>query len=205
MWKKPITHGKTTESKYAYDSKLVYCIAKLKDHYNELDIQTFADTFPQILDDIGFEWKHRKKGKLRTPSADQIRNNWYHLNKWEACSKAYAEDILGPQKEQAKLIYDKKLLEDTIKDFKLIDDLRDRIDFLLEKQKSEEVKYDYQIAKNEETINSIWHRIRERLGLDIEDVIENPHLEIPVFEDPVWLDQEKLKEKRDYLWGIIDE
>ena len=72
MYTKQLKDEKGKETSYAKDSRLVYCIARYNDTYNELTVQYFADNFKEILDNIGFEWHHKNY-----PSADQIRNNWF--------------------------------------------------------------------------------------------------------------------------------
>ena len=72
-WNDPITIGKTTESQYALDTKIVYCITSYNDEYNEMTVKKFADDFKEKLHEANFEWKHKKKdGTPRYPSYRQI-------------------------------------------------------------------------------------------------------------------------------------
>ncbi len=174
MWKEPLQIGKRTESDYAYDSKIVYCMANYNDEYGQMTVKDFADNFEEKLKEVDFEWKHKKKdGTPRYPSYKQIKNKWWKLYKWAECATVYAEDKKGPELEKAILIFDKKILKDTITDFKTIDSHQERIKQLRLQEKLEGVDNTYKIARLEETINSIWHRIKERLGLDKENLDVN--------------------------------
>lgn len=202
-WDTPITNGKTTESKYALDTKVVYCIASYNDEYNEMTLTYFVEHFEEILNDIEFEWKHKKKdGSPRYPSYKQITNNWFYQYEWKRCAKEYVEEKTDHAKEESILIYNKKILKDTISDFKLIDSLRERIKFL-QKQEKENVMIDktYRIAKLEETINSIWHRILERLELDKND---DKHALIPVNIKPIHENQDLRDAWNELLWEHVE-
>ena len=171
--------NKPSETSYAYDSKVVYCKKKQQDRYDEIDVQYFADHFEEILDDIGFEWKHKcKDGTWRYPSADQIRNNWYHQHKWEECSETYSNRKTDQNTKKANQVYNKGILTDTITDFKKIDRLNKRHEELEELEKQGEDQT-YRKAKIEEEINSIWHRIRERLDKDKEEQTTQETMVIP--------------------------
>ena len=203
MWKKPLQKGNRTESDYAYDSKILYCIAKLNDEYDVLDTKSFQRKFEELLTDIDYPWKHKKKdGSLRIPSYKQIVNNWYEENKWDDCAKAYANDHLEPQKAEALIIYDKKFKKDTIADFQLIDSLRDRIKVLQQREKQLNEDHTYRIAKLEETINSIWHRIRERLELDKAE--DDKHALIPVNNKPLHENQDLRDAWNELLWEHVE-
>ena len=89
MYKTRMSDKKGTETKYAHDSKTVYCIVKADDIYDEITVQYLGDNFEQILKDIGFKWKHKNH-----PSADTIRNDWFKRWKWKECSKKFTEDML---------------------------------------------------------------------------------------------------------------
>ncbi len=86
---------------------------------------------------------------------------------------------MGKSKSDADLIYDKKYLSDTIDDFKLIDSIKERITLLQQDEKLTGTDNTYRIAKLEEMINSIWHRIRERLDKDKEDTSGPKPIQIP--------------------------
>ena len=189
--------NKPSETPYAYDSKVVYCKNKLKDRYNQIDIQYFADHFEEMLENIGFEWKHkRKNGEYKYPSADQIRNNWFHQHKWEECSETYCDKKTVQNKKKAQQVYDKGILDDTITDFKKIDRLDHRHEALEEIEKKTGEDQTYRKAKIEEEINSIWARIRQRLEMDreIEDtqqtqtIPDNPEQEDQHIRD-IWTER----------------
>ena len=180
--KMPIPQYKTnkpSETPYAYDSKVVYCKNKLEDRYDEIDVQYFADHFEEMLNNIGFEWKHKRQdGTWKYPSADQIRNNWYHQHKWEECSQTYCDKKTTHNKRKANQVFDKGILSDTITDFKKIDRLNKRHEEL-EKLENNEIDHTYRKAKIEEEINSIWNRICARLGKDKEEQQSDEIMIIP--------------------------
>ena len=182
--KMPIPQYKTnkpSETPYAYDSKVVYCKNKLQDRYNDIDIQYFADHFKEMLDNIGFEWKHKRPdGTCKYPSADQIRNNWFHQHKWEECSETYCNSKTEQNKKKANQVYDKGILDDTITEFKKIDRLNERHATLEEIENTTGEDQTYRKAKIEEEINSIWHRIRERLEKDKEEQITPGTIPVPL-------------------------
>lgn len=179
--------NKPSETDYAHDAKVVYCKKKLQDRYNELTVKYFAENFEQMLSDVDFEWKHRcPDGTLRIPSDKQISNHWFKNHKWKECAETYCEKHTHNQKKQANQVYDKGFLNDTIDDFKLIDSLKERIKTLQQDEKLTGNDNTYRIAKLEEMINSIWHRIRERLDKDKEEPVtqETQHIpESPEHED----------------------
>ena len=202
-WDTPITIGKTTESQYALDSKKVYCMAKYNDTYNEMTLTDFAKDFEKKLKEVEFPWKHKKGNIPRYPSYAQMANNWFKKYKWEACAIEYAKEKTGHAKEESILIFDKKLLKDTIVDFKLIDTLHERIETLQKQEKFQSIDNTYRIAKIEETINSIWHRIHERLELDKKDTEDTTQQLTPIDNNPVWEDDNFLEQRRNMLWTLV--
>lgn len=202
-WNDPITIGKTKESQYALDSKIVYCMASYNDEYNEMTLKEFAENFEEKLHKVSFEWKHKKKdGSPRYPSYQQIRNKWFHKYEWERCAREYVEEKTGHAKTESILIYDKKILKDTKADFKLIDSLMARIKTLQNREKSLNEDHTYRIAKLEETITSIWHRIRERLELDKAE--DDRHALIPVNVNPLHENQDLRNAWNEILWEHVE-
>lgn len=120
MYTKQLKDEKGKETSYAKDSRLVYCIARYNDTYNELTVQYFADNFKEILDNIGFEWHHKNY-----PSADQIRNNWFERWQWEESAKQYTQDIL--EEDDLIHIYHKSNAKHIRELYKLRDDLRSEL------------------------------------------------------------------------------
>lgn len=120
MYTKQLKDEKGKETLYAKDSRLVYCIARYNDTYNELTVQYFADNFKEILDNIGFEWHHKNY-----PSADQIRNNWFERWQWEESAKQYTQDIL--EEDDLIHIYHKSNAKHIRELYKLRDDLRSEL------------------------------------------------------------------------------
>lgn len=120
MYTKQLKDEKGKETSYAKDSRLVYCIARYNDTYNELTVQYFADNFKEILDNIGFEWHHKNY-----PSADQIRNNWFERWQWEESAKQYTQDIL--EEDDLIHIYHKSNAKHIRELYKLRDELRSEL------------------------------------------------------------------------------
>lgn len=194
-------NNKPSETPYAYDSKVVYCKKKQQDRYDEIDVQYFADHFEEILDDIGFEWKHKcKDGTWRYPSADQIRNNWYHQHKWEECSETYSNKKTEQNTKKANQVYDKGILTDTITDFKKIDRLNKRHEEL-ESLEIGDIDHTYRKAKIEEEINSIWNRIRARLDKDKEEPTTPERKIVP--DNPEHETEEIDKAWNEHLWKLV--
>jgi len=163
--------NKPSETDYAYDTKVVYCKIKQKDRYDEITIKHFADNFEQMLNDVDFEWRHKgADGSPRYPSYKQIVNHWFKEHNWESCSDGYSNKHTDKQMQRATTVYDKGIFDDTVTDFKKIDRLNQRHQELekIEKQTGEDQTY--RKAKIEEEISSIWNRIRERLGLNKDQV-----------------------------------
>ena len=171
--------NKPSETDYAYDTKVVYCKVKEKDRYDEITIKHFADNFEEMLNEVDFEWKHRgPEGQPRYPSYKQIVNHWFKEHNWESCSNNYSNKHAAKQMERATAVYDKGIFNDTVTDFKKIDRLNQRHEALEEMEKYGEDQT-YRKAKIEEEINSIWHRIRERLDLDKQEPVTNETVFIP--------------------------
>lgn len=188
---------KGCESDYAYDSKLEYCKYKLKDVYNEKTYSDFEKYISQKVKKGEINWKHKN-----TPTYNTIANKWFKRWKWKECAKAYENAHIEPQKAEAFAIYNKKYLKDTITDFKIIDKIDIRITQLFRQQKEDAIDNTYRIAKLEETKNSVWHRIRERLGLDkeTEDVQEL----VPIDDNPAWEEDSFLESRREMLWSLVN-
>lgn len=201
MWKKLLTDSKGDESEYAHDAKVLYCKFKFEDIFNEKTLTDFHEWLTQSIIEGTIEWNHKT-----TPVYKTIQSKWFKRWKWEESSEAYADEMKRPLRGSARLIFEKRILEDTIKDFKTIDKLDKRNDELFRDQSMGRGRNDYQIAKNEETKNSVWHRIIERLDLtsevtDSED--ELPYL--PVDDDPKHENQENRDFWNSILWDLVDE
>lgn len=174
-------NNKPSETDYAHDTKVVYCKKKLQDRYNQLTLKDFINNFPQMLKDVDFEWRHKcPDGSPRYPSYKQVANHWFKPHKWEECSETYCNTKTEQNKKKASQVYDKGLLDDTITDFKKIDRLNQRHEVLEEIENASGEDQTYRKAKIEEEINSIWHRIRERLDLDKEDPKTNETIIVPI-------------------------
>ena len=190
--------NKPSETDYAYDAKVVYCKAKLKDKYNQMDIKHFADNFEKILRDIDFEWCHKcKDGTLRIPSYKQIVNNWFKQHEWEQCSKNYIHPKLKIQKEEAELIYDKSYLPDTISDYQELDDYRE----LLKKELKKEEPDTKELERLANLIDKTLVRIEKRLNKNVqkfEGNIKSENLNVEVKST-----EEVLKEHEDSISRFI--
>lgn len=191
-------NNKPSETDYAYDAKVVYCKAKLKDKYNQMDIKKFADDFEIILRDIDFEWRYKRKdGSLRIPSYKQIVNNWFKQHNWKQCSANYIHPKLKIQKEEAELIYDKSYLPDTISDYQELDEYRE----LLKKELGKDEPDTKELERITNLIDKTLNRIEKRLNKNVQKFegnikSENLNIEVPSTE-------EVLKEHEDSISRFI--
>ena len=197
MWKILKTDEKGDETQYAHDTKVLYCKYKFEDIYDEKNLTDFAKWLHESITNGTIEWKYK-----RIPHYKTIESKWFDRWDWEGCAKAYEEEMTQPLQNTARLIFEKRMLEDTITDFKTIDKLDDRNDRLFRDQKLNGTKNDYQIAKNEETKNSIWRRICDRLNLNSDTEIpeDAPNVTLPIVDNPVWLDKNALAARNAFIW-----
>jgi hypothetical protein len=165
MFPKPLRDDGLKEPPMAYDAKRLWAITKYNDTYNEITFDYFLHNFKEMIESASFDWKHDTYPNPKTAA------RWPGKYDWKGCCTHYENYKLGNSKKEANLIYDKKYLQDTITDFKKIDRLNQRHEALEEMEKYGEDQT-YRKAKIEEEIDSIWSRIRTRLGLDIEQ--DNP-------------------------------
>lgn len=199
MWKKLLTDSKGDESEYAHDAKVLYCKFKFEDIFNEKNLTDFHEWLNKSIIEGTIEWKHKTIPVYKT-----IQSKWFKRWKWEKSAKSYADEMKRPLRESARLIFEKRILEDTIKDFKTIDKLDKRNNRLFHEQEIGPNKNDYQIAKNEETKNSIWHRIIERLGLTDENEDNDDKQYLPVDDNPKHENQENREFWNNILWDLVD-
>lgn len=174
MFPKPLRDNGKKETSIAYDAKRLWAITKFNDTYNEITFDYFLHHFEEMIKKASFEWKHNTYPNPNTAK------DWPGKYDWKGCCKHYEDYKLGKSKNDADLIYNKKYLSDTIDDFKLIDTLKDRIRTLQTEEQLTGQDNTYRIAKLEEMIDSIWHRIRERLGKDKEEPTSNETITVPV-------------------------
>ena len=204
MWREPIREKGARESPYAHDVKLVLIKAKYQDTYNELTIKDIISDFQHYVELVSYPWEHyNKDGEIILPNYDTVMSHWLTKYKFHECYAAYEQEMIATSKEEAMLIYDKKLKADTITDFKTIEKIDKRIDSLFNQQDLSGVDHTYKIAKLEETKNSIWHRICERLGLN-KETEETAPLLVPVDDNPVWESDDFLESRRDMLWSLVN-
>ena len=174
MFPKPLRDDGLKEPPMAYDAKRLWAITKYNDTYNEITFDYFLHHFEEMIESASFEWKHNTYPNPKTAA------RWPGKYDWKGCCKHYEDYKLGKSRADADLIYDKKYLSDTIDDFKLIDSIKERIRLLQQEEKLTGTDNTYRIAKLEEMINSIWHRIRERLDKDQSETNVNETINIPV-------------------------
>lgn len=204
MWREPIREKGARESPYAHDVKLVLIKAKYQDTYNELTLKEIINDFQHYVELTSYPWEHyTKDGEFIEPNYETVITNWITKYKFHECYAAYEHEMIATSKEEAMLIYDKKLKADTITDFKTIERIDKRIDSLFNQQDISGMDHTYKIAKLEETKNSIWHRICERLGLNKETEETAPEL-VPVDDNPVWESDDFLESRRDMLWSLVN-
>lgn len=173
MFPKPLRDDGLKEPPMAYDAKRLWAIIKYNDTYNEITFDYFLNHFEEMIKSASFDWKHDSYPNPKTAA------RWPGKYDWKGCCTHYENHKLGKSKSDADLIYDKKYLSDTIDDFKLIDSIKERITLLQQDEKLTGTDNTYRIAKLEEMINSIWHRIRERLDKDKEDTSGPKPMPIP--------------------------
>ena len=174
MFTKPKRGGGLNESKVCYATKQLWAITTFYDTYNEITYKYFIEHITEFIEKYEFDWPEGKK----LPEYSTAKE-WPSKYDYQECVDCYKNHKLGTLKADADLIYDKKYLQDTITDFKKIDRLNKRHEEL-ELLEDDDVDHTYRKAKIEEEINSIWHRIRERLDKDKEE--DNPHetMQIPL-------------------------
>lgn len=173
MFPKPLRDDGLKEPPMAYDTKRLWAIIKYNDTYNEITFDYFLNNFEEMIKSASFDWKHESYPNPKTAA------RWPGKYDWKGCCEYYENYKLGNSKQEADLIYNKKYLQDTITDFKKIDRLNERHQELelLEKHGEDQT---YRKAKIEEEINSIWERIRKRLGKDDTEKEEEKIASIPL-------------------------
>jgi hypothetical protein len=175
MFTEPKRGDGLNESKVCYATKQLWAITTFHDTYNEITFKYFIEHITEFIDKYGFDWPKGKKYPEYSTAKD-----WPQKYDYQECVQCYENHKLGNSKKEAGLIYDKKYLSDTITDFKKIDRLNERHLQLEMEESTSDVDNTYRKAKLEEEINSIWHRIRERLNLDKEDTTNDNTVSIPV-------------------------
>ena len=201
MWKQPIRQNGARESDFAYTVKLIWMITTFNDSYNELTIKKFIDNFLHYAKLASINWDfYNPDGTPQLPIYDTVVKIWVKKYQWHECYEIFEKEKTHEAKIEALLIYDKKLLKDTITDFKHIDEIDERIEHYFREQKELDRDHTYRIAKLEETKNSIWHRIRERLGLDVEKETEQYE-----YVEPVDLESDEFMDTElDYLIKMVE-
>lgn len=206
MWKKPIKRKGARESDFAYTVKLIIIKSLYDDVYDELTIKEIVENIQHYAKLSGIEFEfYNKDGTLKEVNYNTVVNDWIPKYELHACYDAYEREMKDESKIKALQVFDKKLYKDTVKDFKTIDKIDRRIDFLFHQQDLEGVDHTYRIAKLEETKNSIWHRICERLNLTSEtenDNVDVPY--VPVDDDPLHESNETREFWNDILWDLVD-
>lgn len=207
MWKKPIRQKGARESDFAYAVKLVWIKTKYDDSYDELTLAEIIEKIDYYANLVGISIEYHKKDGVTLEKADYdlITAKWIPKYKWHECYTAYENEMNHESKVKALLIFDKKLLKDTITDFKTIDKIDERTSQLFEQQKLEDMDNTYRIAKLEETKNNVWHRIVERLDLtrdESEDTDETKYL--PVEDNPKHENQENREFWNNILWDLVE-
>ena len=128
MWKKPIRQKGARESDFAYAAKLVWIKTKYDDSYDELTLAEIIEKIDYYADLVGISIEYYKKDGVTLEKADYdlITAKWIPKYKWHECYAAYENEMNHESKVKALLIFDKKLLKDTITDFKTIDKIDER-------------------------------------------------------------------------------
>lgn len=206
MWKKPIRKEGARESDFAYAVKLIWIKTKYDDSYDELTTKHIIENIEKYskLTAIPIEY-YNNKGELLQTNYSTVKDNWIPKYNWHNCYEAYEEEMLLKNKVKAISIFDKKILQDTITDFKTIDEIDREISEFFRKQREGVGDFVYKIAKLEETKNSIFHRIMERLSLtnQSEEVVEKQDY-IPINDDPAHETRENREFWNDILWTLVD-
>lgn len=205
MWKKPIRRDGARETDFAYNIKLIWIKTKYDDVYNELTTKKIIENINQYATNYHINIHfHNKDGTLKEVNYITVIQTWINKYNWHECYAAYENEMNHESKIKALLIFDKKLLKDTITDFKTIDEIDERTSQLFEQQKLEDIDNTYRIAKLEETKNSVWHRIVERLDLTSEsdDTEDTPYL--PVENNPKHENPENREFWNTILWDLVE-
>ena len=206
MWKKPIRRKGARESDFAHAVKLIWIITKYNDDYDELTTKNIIENIQTHSKTTGISLEYyNKDGSLKEVNYSTVTDDWITKYDWHKCYDAYESEMKDESKIKALQVFDKKIYKDTVKDFKTIDKIDRRIDFLFHQQDMEGVDHTYRIAKLEETKNSIWHRICERLNLTSEtedDNVDVPY--VPVDDDPLHESGETREFWNDILWDLVD-
>ena len=174
MFTEPKRGNGYNESAICYATKQLWAITSFYDTYNEITYKYFIEHIEEFIEKHGFDWPKGKKYPEYSTAKD-----WPKKYDYEECRQHYQNKKLGTSKKDADTIYDKKYLSDTITDFKKIDRLNKRHEELEEIERTTGEDQTYRKAKNEEEINSIWHRIRERLEKDKEEPTGQEMIPIP--------------------------
>lgn len=206
MWKKPIRQKGARESDFAYAAKLIWIKTKYDDSYDELTLAEIIEKIDYYANLVGISIEYYKKDGVTLEKADYdlITAKWIPKYKWHECYTAYENEMNHESKVKALLIFDKKLLKDTITDFKTIDKIDERTSQLFEQQKLEDIDNTYRIAKLEETKNSVWHRIVERLDLTSESDDTDETKYLPVEDNPKHETQENREFWNSILWDLVE-
>ena len=174
MWKTRLTDKKGTETKYAYDSKLVYCMVKAEDTYDEITVQYFGDNFKKIIDDLEFPWKHKN-----FPSANQIRNEWFKRWQWKECSQKYTEELL--EEDDLLFIYKKSNSKHIRELYKIRDDMRKELHYLMNSAWFEtQDEKQMAVSRCGKTLRNLETEIRLLLGLSTSNSNVDANMEAKV-------------------------
>lgn len=154
MFTEPKRDNGLKEPKMSYDTKKLWAIVKFNDFYEEITFKHFIKNIEHFIKIYEFEWEHDKYPNLGTAQ------NWYPKYDYNECVECYENYQLENSPRKAEKLWTKRVLNDTISDYKSVDDCNKNIKKLRQEPKPNV----YAIAKEEETRDRIYNRIQGRLG-----------------------------------------